>query len=138
MNHYLAIQEVRFGDMIQVSYELDQNLMGCRMLKLILQPIVENAIHHGRKENMEILRIRIELKREEDHMVFVISDNGIGMKKEQVEMVNTEIRSASEGFGLKNVAIRIQMQYGEKYGVKVKSELDVGTTIVIRLPIECA
>lgn len=136
LKHYLEIQKVRFGDTIQVSYELDGSLMACVIPKLILQPVVENAIHHGRRENEELFHISVTLKEEEGNLLFTVMDNGIGMSEEMVGSVNKEIMTATEGFGLKNIAIRIQMQYGEKYGLDVTSKQDKGTTIRIWLPVQ--
>lgn len=135
LENYLQLQKVRFGEAIQVTYELEEELMDCRIIKLILQPIVENAIHHAMKDETEILHIGITLRREQDHMLFIITDDGVGMEESAVEEINTEIRNAVRGFGLKNVSIRIQLQYGQAYGVKVYSKEGEGTQIHIKLPI---
>lgn len=135
LENYLQIQMVRFGDAIQVSYDLDEELMDCRIIKLILQPIVENAIHHAMKDEKEVLHIGIMLRRERDYMVFVITDDGVGMEEEMVKEINSEIKNAVRGFGLKNVSIRIQLQYGSAYGVKVYSREKKGTQVSIKLPI---
>lgn len=135
LENYLQLQKVRFGEAIQVAYDLDEELMDCRIIKLILQPLVENAIHHAMKDETAILHIGITLRREQDHMLFIITDDGVGMEAETVEEINTEIRNAVRGFGLKNVSIRIQLQYGQAYGVKVYSKEGEGTQIYIKLPI---
>ena len=135
LENYLQLQKVRFGEAIQVAYDLDEELMDCRIIKLILQPRVENAIHHAMKDETAILHIGITLRREQDHMLFIITDDGVGMEAETVEEINTEIRNAVRGFGLKNVSIRIQLQYGQAYGVKVYSKEGEGTQIYIKLPI---
>lgn len=135
LENYLQLQKVRFGEAIQVDYDLDEELMDCRIIKLILQPLVENAIHHAMKDETAILHIGITLRREQDHMLFIITDDGVGMEAETVEEINTEIRNAVRGFGLKNVSIRIQLQYGQAYGVKVYSKEGEGTQIYIKLPI---
>lgn len=135
LENYLQLQKVRFGEAIQVTYELEEELLDCRIIKLILQPIVENAIHHAMKDETEILHIGITLRREQDHMLFIITDDGVGMEESAVEEINTEIRNAVRGFGLKNVSIRIQLQYGQAYGVKVYSKEGEGTQIHIKLPI---
>ena len=118
-----------------MDYDLDEELMDCRIIKLILQPLVENAIHHAMKDETAILHIGITLRREQDHMLFIITDDGVGMEAETLEEINTEIRNAVRGFGLKNVSIRIQLQYGQAYGVKVYSKEGEGTQIYIKLPI---
>lgn len=97
LENYLQLQKVRFGEAIQVAYDLDEELMDCRIIKLILQPLVENAIHHAMKDETAILHIGITLRREQDHMLFIITDDGVGMEAETVEEINTEIRNAVRG-----------------------------------------
>ncbi|MDY2651740.1 MULTISPECIES: cache domain-containing sensor histidine kinase [Eisenbergiella] len=135
LENYLEIQKVRFGDAIQITCDLDENLMDCLIIKLILQPIVENAIHHAMKDETEVLHIAVTLKQEADYMVFTIIDDGVGMDENTVKEINSEIRTAVRGFGLKNVSIRIQLQYGQDYGVKVYSKINEGTRVLIKLPI---
>ncbi|WP_455616091.1 cache domain-containing sensor histidine kinase [Eisenbergiella sp.] len=135
LENYLEIQKVRFGDAIRVTCDLDENLMDCLIIKLILQPIVENAIHHAMKDETEALHIEVTLKQEVDYMVFTITDDGVGMDENTVKEINSEIRTAVRGFGLKNVSIRIQLQYGQDYGVKVYSKANEGTRVLIKLPI---
>ena len=81
LENYLEIQKVRFGDAIQITCDLDENLMDCLIIKLILQPIVENAIHHAMKDETEVLHIAVTLKQEADYMVFTIIDDGWGWMK---------------------------------------------------------
>lgn len=141
LNHYLEIQKVRFADSVEVTYDLDENLMECRVIKLILQPVVENAIHHAMRAENELLHIHIELKRVSgnaagtEDMMFTITDDGMGMDEETVRELNSEMQSVVRGFGLKNIFIRINMQYGQGYGVQVYSQNGEGTRIEMRLPV---
>ena len=87
------------------------------------------------KDETEVLHIAVTLKQEADYMVFTIIDDGVGMDENTVKEINSEIRTAVRGFGLKNVSIRIQLQYGQDYGVKVYSKINEGTRVLIKLPI---
>jgi len=136
LKSYLEIQEVRFGDMIVVNFQIDKGLLEYKTIKLILQPIVENAIHHAIRENQETLVITIKLYEDDMGIVFEIIDNGIGMDEKMLQELNMEIQSSVRGYGLKNVSIRIQLQYGRNYGVHVYSEIQIGTKVVINLPKE--
>ena len=82
-----------------------------------------------------MLHIVVRAESDGDDAIISVSDDGVGMEAETVEEINTEIRNAVRGFGLKNVSIRIQLQYGQAYGVKVYSKEGEGTQIYIKLPI---
>jgi two-component system, sensor histidine kinase YesM len=134
LKSYLSIQQIRFGDMVMVEFDLDESLLEYKTIKLILQPLVENAIHHAIREDQAVLVINIKLFEDDKGLVFEITDNGKGMEEKMVEDLNTEIQSAIRGYGLKNVSIRIQLQYGKEYGVQVYSRQQVGTRVVIHIP----
>lgn len=134
LKSYLSIQQIRFGDMVSVEFDLEENLLEYKTIKLILQPLVENAIHHAVREDQSPLKISIRLYEDDKGLVFEITDNGKGMEEKTVEELNTQIQSAVRGYGLKNVSIRIQLQYGRDYGVQVFSKEQKGTTVVIHIP----
>ncbi|QHQ60336.1 HAMP domain-containing protein [Anaerocolumna sedimenticola] len=134
LKSYLSIQQIRFGDMVLVNFDLQESLLDCKTIKLILQPLVENSIHHAIGEDQGTLQITVKLYEDDKGIVFEITDNGKGMEEKMVTELNTEIQSAIRGYGLKNVSIRIQLQYGKDYGVQVFSELNVGTRVVIHIP----
>lgn len=141
LNHYLEIQKVRFADAVEVTYDLDEELLECRIIKLILQPVVENAIHHAMREENAVLHIHICLRRMPEteggqgKMVFTITDDGMGMDEETVRDLNSEMQSAVHGFGLKNIVVRINMQYGAGYDVRVYSRNGEGSRIEMCLPV---
>lgn len=135
LDSYLAIQKIRFGDIIRVEYELDETLLEKEIIKLILQPIVENAIHHGRYNDQEEFHIRIRLFRRGDRMVFIISDDGVGMEAEQLMALQNSMEQAQDGMGLRNVNARIKLQYGQQFGVFLESQPFLGTIIRIELPV---
>lgn len=134
LKSYLSIQEIRFGEKLKVCMHVPGELMHYETIKLILQPVVENAIHHGMRDDGSALEITICLEDRGDFMEFTVEDNGTGIGEEKVQELNCQMRHGAEGYGLKNVAARLQMQYGEKYGVKIYSEEGEWTRVTIKLP----
>lgn len=138
VRNYLMIQHMRFKNKFSYEIHVEEKCMELTSLKLILQPLVENAIYHG----MEFMdgegEIIINVYRLEDDLYFTVSDNGLGMTKEQVENLFTgQADSTSKkgsGIGVKNVNERIKLYFGEAYGLTISSEPDEGTTITIHLP----
>lgn len=136
---YLTIQKVRYGDKFDYSIDADSTLLSRKTLKLILQPIIENAIHHGVSPLNEKGIIKISVSSESDKILFQVSDNGYGITPEilselLVQESTSYHGSGSSGVGLKNVNERIKLCYGEEYGLEILSEVDVGTTVNIRIP----
>ncbi|MGN0485561.1 MAG: sensor histidine kinase [Lachnospiraceae bacterium] len=135
-DHYLSIQNERFGGMIHISYNLEPDIYECHMLKLLLQPIVENAIRHGRAEEMEQLEIEISIFRQNEKLVFEIFDDGNGMKREQLSEVRRSLQTGEGGYGIYNVYRRIQNYYGDGYGIYIESEYGLGTKVTFEIPAE--
>lgn len=140
VRNYLMIQQMRFKNKFTYVIEAEEDVMELSCLKLLLQPLVENAIYHG----MEFMdgdgEIHVRAYREEDDLWFWISDNGLGMTREQVEGLLSEKPHVSSrrgsGIGVKNVNERIKLYFGEAYGLAIESEPDEGTVIRIHLPAE--
>lgn len=140
VRNYLMIQQMRFKNKFTYIIEAEEDVMELSCLKLLLQPLVENAIYHG----MEFMdgdgEIHVRAYREEDDLWFWISDNGLGMTREQVEGLLSEKPHVSSrrgsGIGVKNVNERIKLYFGEAYGLAIESEPDEGTVIRIHLPAE--
>ena len=135
LKNYMKIQKIRFGEDVSIHYEADENALQCRTIKLVLQPLVENAIHHGRREE-ETLQIDVRILRQNSRIVYEVSDDGLGIEPEKLVRLRTELKQSQEGFGLKNVDIRVKLHYGEGYGVKVESILDKGTWVRVEIPAE--
>ncbi|MDO4294889.1 MAG: sensor histidine kinase [bacterium] len=135
---YLMIQQMRFKNKFVYRMEAQEETLHLSSLKLMLQPLVENAIYHG----MEFMdgdgEILIQVYLQDGDLWFLIQDNGLGMNEEQVESLLKEkshIPSGrGSGIGVKNVNDRIKLYFGEEYGLSVESEPDEGTCIRIHLP----
>ena len=103
-------------------------------LKLLLQPVIENAIQHGRDQETDHLKLEVSVYRSRERVVFEILDNGKGMKPDQLYEVSDSIAKGGRGYGLHNVNTRIQNYYGEDYGIYIESEYGIGTKITIEIP----
>ncbi|MFC5449967.1 sensor histidine kinase [Paenibacillus aestuarii] len=136
LRHYLYIMENRFGKKISVVWNIAEETLPLYILKLLLQPIVENCIVHGLDDKDVDGQIWVNASIVEGSLQIEIADNGVGMADEQL---NTCIYQNDEnkfsGMGITNVNRRIQLQYGEHYGLSIKPNEPEGTTIVICIPI---
>ena len=137
VRNYLMIQNMRFKNRFEYSIEADEEVLLYSSLKLMLQPLVENAIYHG----MEFMdgdgEIDVKVSKEGESLYFTISDNGLGMSKEMVDkLLSKDIMPSKKGsgIGVKNVNERIKLYFGNEYGLRVESEPDEGTKIIIHLP----
>jgi len=142
IKNYVYIQEIRFEDRFEVQYNIPETLMNCKILKFILQPIVENALNHGLEGKLEKGRISICAQVNGNILYLAVEDDGQGMPPEQVKKLNmflSETDSNTKEYikrsiGLKNVNSRIKMVNGNAYGITVKSQLNAGTLVTIALP----
>lgn len=140
VRNYLTIQQMRFKNKFTYEIQAGEDVLDLACLKLMLQPLVENAIYHG----MEFMdgdgEIHVQVKREAEDLFLEIRDNGLGMTKEQVENLLSEKPHVSSrrgsGIGVKNVNERIRLYFGEDYGLVIESEPDEGTVIRCHLPAE--
>lgn len=141
---YVMIQKMRFGD--RVNYELqvaeDVKLTDYKILPLLLQPIVENAILHGLEDSDGNGKITIEVSTDEENLHIAIRDNGKGMTDEELEKVRTKLKvknpELKSSIGLYNINERIKLCYGEGYGMQIESVLGEGTSISIEIPASMA
>lgn len=135
--NYLIIQKVRFKSKFRFNIEVQEEVLQYKTLKLILQPIIENAIYHGIKYLVDEGVINVSAKIEDDKLLYEISDNGLGIKEEVLKGIlsNKSEENGGAGVGLRNVHERIQLSYGKEYGVEIQSELEEGTRVKLWLPI---
>lgn len=137
IRHYMTIQKVRYYNKINIEYDIDESLLEYRILKLTLQPIVENAIFHGLANCEEEGWVRLQIRRCDDDIVIAIADNGVGMDRETIAAVQQQMQRMNEKrkhIGISNVNNRIKMHFGGKYGIHFESELGRGTVFYLLLP----
>ena len=126
---YIAIEQMRFPDMFEVEYKIQEDLLEEKIIKIILQPIVENCIKHGFENVDSGGKINITAYDTDRDIIFEVEDNGNGMG---VDPLSRE-RESSVGYGIKNVNERIKLEYGEQYGLSFHSVPGEGTLVRIRI-----
>jgi two-component system sensor histidine kinase YesM len=133
---YIEIQKMLHSSSFEVNCKIDESLYPYHIINLIIQPLVENAILHGidYKENLdqEVGVVTILGQHDNGSMKFIVSDNGCGMGEETLKYITD---TETNGYGIRNVDQRIKLFFGESYGVSYESELGVGTTATITLPL---
>lgn len=138
VRNYLTIQSLRAKDQFTWRIEKEKGVDCLAVIKLIVQPIVENAIYHGMEGMYGDGEIVIHAYREDDDLYISVKDNGMGMTQEQAEALldyTREVKTAKgNGLGVRNVHERIRLHFGEAYGLKIISEVDEGTEVLLHLP----
>ena len=134
--HYLEIQEIRFPNRFDITYDIDPNVKNYKTLKLLLQPVVENAIKYGMQEQSGT--IVISVKKIDENIVYSVKDNGEGfdVPKDMLSRPYGTMQENRSGYGLFNINERIRLEYGAGYGLKIDSEKGNGTTVYITIPIK--
>jgi len=135
--HYFTIQETRYRGKFSYRICVGKELYDKRIVKLTLQPLVENAIYHGLKNVRRVGSIWILGKVEsQDRIVLTVVDNGIGMSREQIEEVlsNGKRGDIGPGYGLRNVDQRIKLSFGDSYGLKIESRPGYYTKVHVLIP----
>lgn len=131
---YLKIQNFRYKNQFTYSFDVDEECLNYLCNKIILQPIIENAIYHGIDRMVDEGKINIGIHQKGDTILFTVEDNGVGMTEEQCEEILHKDASDRVGIGIKNVNDRIKIYFGEEYGLTIQSELDEGTRVTISMP----
>lgn len=137
LKDYIMLQKSRFHEMYEITVTVDNSILNTIMIKLILQPIVENAIYHGMSNKRSSGKIEVAGYKYNDNIIFEVTDNGIGMDDDQVNKINDYINGLNNLFssiGLKNVNKRIKLHYGNEYGLEISSILHVGTKVKVTIP----
>lgn len=134
---YMNIQKIRYKNKFEVVFDIDPEILDHCVVKLVLQPILENAINYGIREMDGCGIITICGKKADDKIILSVSDNGMGIPDDEIEFLlkdTNRIRKRGSGVGLVNVNNRIKILFGGQYGLYIESELDEGTTVYINIP----
>jgi two-component system sensor histidine kinase YesM len=130
---FLEIERMRFPDLFTVKYEIADEVKTQETLKLIFQPIVENSIKHGFAGIDYKGELILRAYSSADDIIFEVEDNGLGFNPADDIFADDKILAGLGGYGLKNVDERVKLEYGREYGVRVVSELNIGTKVIIKI-----
>jgi two-component system sensor histidine kinase YesM len=136
---YLQIQQFRYGDILNYEIDIPEAIGDCMLLKLTLQPLVENALYHGIKQKRGKGKIKVSADYDSSFIVLKVEDDGIGMKEDELQTLRQSVEGGNlgdsdKGFGLGNVHERIRLNYGKGYGVVIDSIYEEGTCVTVCLP----
>lgn len=138
VRNYLVIQSMRYEDKFEYFIQATEEVLTCKTIKLIVQPIVENCIYHGIKKMKGKGTILISAVCKGDDVIIKVTDNGVGMEQnicDEILVKESRFENTSgSGIGVKNVNERIKLYFGDKYGLSYISQLGKGTTVTIKVP----
>ena len=131
VRNYLIIQQIRYSDVLSYEIDVDEDIPNKKILKLLLQPLVENSLYHGIKNTRDRGKITVSVKKDDGEIRFTVADTGIGMKPETLEALKYEINhgNGEKGYGLFNVNRRLKLYYDLQEGIEIKSEYKKGTEV---------
>lgn len=135
--NYMNIQRVRYKNKFTIDFQMENDILNCCTVKLVIQPLLENAIYYGVECMDGDGEIEVVGYRKKQDIYIEVRDNGLGMPEEIVDALLTEnnrVRKKGSGVGLINVHKRIQLRFGKPYGLEIESQPDEGTTVRIHLP----
>jgi len=137
VQYYLEIQQLRFSNKFSVSFDIDESLLDCKILKLTIQPVVENSIYHGLETKEGHGHIKITVQRESQFIAIIVKDDGNGISEENVEKIEKQLSGelSKASIGIMNVQSRIKLHYGEQFSLKITSQIGKGTEVKMLLPI---
>jgi len=133
---YLFIQKTRYSDILDFHIEVDQEVLEFSIMKLTIQPLIENAIYHGLKPRIRQGNIVLKGFLENGNVILKVMDNGVGFHEDKLKQLQadpTRVES-DNSFGLRSVADRIKLYFGDQYGIHISSQPDVGTEITLTIP----
>ena len=139
---YMSIQQLRYPSLLELRIDADDEVLYANVPKMILQPIVENAVKHGILPKKSAGTVKIKAYTEQDRIKIFVSDNGVGMPPEMLKQIRemidncTSVIYDADNIGISNVCKRIILQYGDDFGVSVVSHENVGTTVEFELPLQ--
>lgn len=140
VKEFLNIMMIRYGERFDISIDVEEELIKKKILHLLIQPIVENAIYHGIEKKAEANYIGINIYKKKDEILIEIKDNGMGMEKEQLDLIQQRLQlNGTEEMqqsysALVNIQQRIKLHYGKQYGIQIDSRYEKGTMVRIILP----
>ncbi len=129
---YLEIEKARFGDKLEIIYDIPDEIE-CKLPPLLLQPLVENAIKHGVLGKIQGGQVEIKARENKDRVKLTVRDNGVGISKDLLDHI-FEISEEKDSIGLRNVNERLKNKYGNEYGLKIESKINEGTKATIVIP----
>ena len=136
--YYLEIQQKRYEDKFEVIWKIPENVLECRIIRIILQPLVENAIYHGIKPLSEKGILVISGSMHGEEVELSVEDTGLGMTEEKLKNIrhnmDNDIIKESKHIGVTNVNQRIKLYFGEEYGVSIESKEGIGTKVTVHIP----
>ena len=136
MQEYIKLVLYHYENAVHVNICIPEELLKYKTIKLLFQPLVENAVVHGTKQK-PCIDIDILGYEEGNTLFFTVSDNGSGMPESQLKALNDQLNDSSlstPSIGLKNINRRLSLYYGEAYGLKIHSVYSIGTTITVSIP----
>lgn len=146
LKNYIKIIDARFDKKIRFQLDVDEDVLYCEMIKLCLQPLVENSINHGLSHRGNEGEVHVAITKEGTHLIIKVEDNGEGIEPIQLQNLQEELenytkkKNTKEGsrhtsIGLQNIHRRIRLYYGEEYGLHIESQYLEGTSVMIRMPL---
>ena len=134
VTNYITIQNKRYENVVGFTLEVEEELLGCTVVSMVLQPLIENAINHGMRETRQGGEISISIRRRGDSLVYRVADNGAGADQERVRRILAE-KDGREAFALRNVNQRVQLHWGEEYGLAFHSAPGKGAEVIVTQPV---
>lgn len=143
LNYYIYIQKTRFEERINFIIDVPDNLMNCKTIKLVIQPLVENAIHHGIEQKENGGEVVIEGRLQSGSLVIRIIDDGVGIEEQRFSMIKQALADPSiwdyetgkgKGIGLLNVHERLQLAFGNEAGLDIERNIGEGTIVSLKIP----
>ena len=138
-NEYVNILALRYGDLFDIEWDIDESILSYTIIKICLQPIIENAVYHGIKQKNDKGLIKIKGLCDDNNIILIVSDDGVGIEKDDLDELNktlseTSFTNEKSHIGLSNVNQRIKIIFGDSYGIHVESTVDVGTDVYVTIP----
>lgn len=136
---YVNILALRYGDLFDMEWDIDESILSYTIIKICLQPIIENAVYHGIKQKNDKGLIKIKGLCDDNNIILIVSDDGVGIEKDALDELNktlseTSFTNEKSHIGLSNVNQRIKIIFGDSYGIHVESTVGVGTDVYVTIP----